>query len=198
MTSSEQTSTDDDGTAPAGHSAGARSRLSKLAAGVANGAREYRESRPIATVDVGTGKLSQAFSGSRFALYADRLEVPKGTSGKTTHTLTPEVRAEVDSAGGYAKKIDRRELYLRITGNGWSVTRQCDKKRGDKVRRFADAVNAASQALPSEPVQDAVNLAVGPASDPVEAIKKLADLRDAGAITTEDFEAKKNELLDRM
>lgn len=36
------------------------------------------------------------------------------------------------------------------------------------------------------------------ASDIPEQIKKLADLRDSGAIAEEEFEAKKAELLDRM
>lgn len=37
-----------------------------------------------------------------------------------------------------------------------------------------------------------------PASDPIEQIKKLAELRDAGALSEEEFEAKKSELLKRL
>jgi hypothetical protein len=34
--------------------------------------------------------------------------------------------------------------------------------------------------------------------DPIAQIKKLAELRDAGAITVEEFESKKAELLSRL
>jgi hypothetical protein len=37
-----------------------------------------------------------------------------------------------------------------------------------------------------------------PASDPYEALQKLAALRDASILSPEEFEAKKQELLDRM
>ena len=37
-----------------------------------------------------------------------------------------------------------------------------------------------------------------PASDPYEALQKLASLRDAGILSPDEFEAKKKELLDRM
>lgn len=35
-------------------------------------------------------------------------------------------------------------------------------------------------------------------SDPIDQIRKLAELRDAGILTTEEFEAKKADLLSRM
>jgi Short C-terminal domain len=34
--------------------------------------------------------------------------------------------------------------------------------------------------------------------DPLATIKRLAELRDAGALTSDEFEAKKRELLDRL
>jgi hypothetical protein len=39
---------------------------------------------------------------------------------------------------------------------------------------------------------------VPPAADIPDQIKKLSDLRDAGVLTAEEFEAKKSQLLDRM
>lgn len=37
-----------------------------------------------------------------------------------------------------------------------------------------------------------------PTVEPLEQLKQLAELRDAGIVTTEEFEAKKTELLDRL
>jgi hypothetical protein len=37
-----------------------------------------------------------------------------------------------------------------------------------------------------------------PAVDPIDAIRRLAELRDAGIVTPEDFESKKSELLSRL
>lgn len=121
-------------------------RLSGVASGVIAGVQRYRENRPTASVDVGIAKASQAlraFTGTRFSLYRERIETPKGT-----HPLTGAVHAEVDSAGGFQRRRDRRELYLTIDGDGWSITQQCDPRRGEKVRRFAAAVNSAARALP--------------------------------------------------
>ena len=40
--------------------------------------------------------------------------------------------------------------------------------------------------------------AAGPTEDVTETLAKLADLRDKGVITAEDYEAKKTELLGRI
>jgi hypothetical protein len=40
--------------------------------------------------------------------------------------------------------------------------------------------------------------AAPPATDPFEALQKLASLRDAGIVSAEEFEAKRQELLKRL
>ncbi len=40
--------------------------------------------------------------------------------------------------------------------------------------------------------------AAPPATDPYEALRKLASLRDAGILSSEEFEAKKQDLLKRL
>ena len=52
-----------------------------------------------------------------------------------------------------------------------------------------------SSAVPSPGVSDAEALA---GADPLEQIRKLAELRDAGLLTEAEFEAKKTELLRRV
>jgi hypothetical protein len=168
-----------------------------MTSGVAEGVQKYRAGRPIARVDVGTAKVRHAFQGTVFALYKDRIETPKGT-----HPLTPAVHAEVDAAGGFQRRRDRRELYLTVEGEGWSITRQCDPRKGEKVRRFAHAVNSAVQALQAAPVSDppapGASRVPSPPLDAAEAIQKLADLHDAGVLTAEEFESKMRDLLSRM
>ena len=73
--------------------------MMRFATGVAENLQKARESRPIAKVEAGTGRLGQAFSGSKFVLYADRLVTPKGA-----HPLTHAVQAEVQSAGGFRRR----------------------------------------------------------------------------------------------
>lgn len=47
--------------------------------------------------------------------------------------MTDRVRAEVQSSGTNSfVGGDHRELYLLIEGEGWSSTRQCDPKYGEK------------------------------------------------------------------
>jgi uncharacterized membrane protein YdbT with pleckstrin-like domain len=61
-------------------------------------------------------------------------------------------------------------------------------------RNIADAFREGVAPAPAGPATPA-----GPASQEIaDSIQRLADLRDSGAITTEEFEAKKAELLDRM
>ena len=70
-----------------------------------------------------------------------------------------------------------------------------------RVRPAAPAATATADA----PVADIDNVIAAPAAEAVggaeavtEALARLADLRDSGAITEADFEAKKQELLDRL
>ncbi len=46
--------------------------------------------------------------------------------------------------------------------------------------------------------QDAGRAGVAPAPDPIDQLRKLGELRDAGVLTASEFEAKKAELLARM
>jgi hypothetical protein len=168
-----------------------RGRLARMADRAADSLRAQQANRPIAKLNAGYAKVSQSFAGTNFAVYADRIETPKGT-----HPLTRAVHAEVETGGGFAKRRDRRELYLLVEGDDWSVTHQCDRDRGDKVRRFAQAVNQAVRQLPEATDPSDVQPAATP--DPAETLKKLAELRDDGLLTQKEFETKKTELLSRM
>jgi hypothetical protein len=68
--------------------------------------------------------------------------------------------------------------------------------RRDTKQRPATPDQMAAPAVAQPPV--ATTPAVAPPSDPVAVIASLAALRDSGAITPEEFESKKQELLGRV
>lgn len=84
------------------------------------------------------------------------------------------------------KKVDERTLYLSLVGPGLSLVLELPPDRVEGARRFAALI--ASHAPGPTPG----------ASDIPAQIKSLADLRDAGVLTDEEFSAKKADLLARM
>ena len=74
--------------------------------------------------------------------------------------------------------------------NAIMTRKMADSGRGPA----AEAAATAAQATPAE----APPASSAPPADPVAALNSLADLRDRGAITPEEYEAKKTELLARM
>jgi len=52
----------------------------------------------------------------------------------------------VVATGGFGlfwkKKVDRRELYLLVEGNGFSIVAEVDPDKGKKAREFAARINA--------------------------------------------------------
>jgi hypothetical protein len=108
------------------------------------------------------------------------------------------------------KKVDQRELYLTVEGTGFSIVEKLDPKYdGEAARRFAARINAAAsansvrvqQVAPSQPPAPPI------ASPPVSAalplrppsvadeLMKLAELRNNGILTVDEFEAEKAKLL---
>ena len=78
-------------------------------------------------------------------------------------------------------------MEQKLHGSGGSAARP----------QSAAPVAAAAAPLASAAGAPAVTRASS-ANDDAETLKRLADLRDSGAITTEDYEAKKTEILARM
>lgn len=71
-----------------------------------------------------------------------------------------------------------------------SVQKDDGKEIVDKIRHRLSSPSPAAHAAPA---QEAVAVA-----DPIEQLKKLGELRDAGVVTEEEFEQKKSDLLRRM
>jgi hypothetical protein len=116
------------------------------------------------------------------------------TAGQLTRRITlTRVVLTGPLALGWRKKLDDRELYLVIEGEGWATSAAVDPKLGEEARAFAAKINAAATRSSTEQ-RDASR----DDSDPLQQLRALADLRDAGVITDDEFEAKKTDLLGRI
>jgi len=86
---------------------------------------------------------------------------------------------------GLRKKKDTRELYLIIEGRGWAISESVPPYQGKQAREFAAKINGQATTA-------------APTGDPLTQLRELGELRDAGVVTTEEFEAKKAALLERL
>jgi hypothetical protein len=163
-----------------------------------------------------TGRRKESFAG--VTIDDNSISAPGQAGG-----LLAGARATVDTVGqlsrritatrliltgplalAWRKKRDERELYLLVEGAGWAISVPVDPKKGQEARAFAARINSLASAQPPavQPVashQPAITQSpVTQAADPLEQIARLADLRERGAISDEDFERKRSELLDRL
>lgn len=101
-----------------------------------------------------------------------------------------------------AKKKRPDAVTLVLTGEDYAQVVDCGSGPRDRAKAelFAGRVNAIRRELENAPDDETVIAAAASvdAVDPLAQIKQLAELKDAGAITVEEFEAKKAELLDRL
>jgi hypothetical protein len=93
-------------------------------------------------------------------------------------------------------------VSLMVKGDDYVRVIDCGagKRARENAERFAARVNAISGEPPTATPDDA-STAQPPSradDDPLEQIMRLAELRDAGAITTDEFDTKKAELLRRV
>ena len=100
-------------------------------------------------------------------------------------------------------------LYLKIDLNDIDfpcvmipyITKSTKTKSNDYVKAFNESqetiscLNIILKQLESASVNESTSASQAPESDPMDQIKKLKELLDLGAITQEEFDAKKKELL---
>ena len=150
---------------------------------------------------------------SKVAVHGDEI-----IHGRDKHPLAG-ARATVDTAGaidkrvtatrllttgvfafGLRKKKDERELFLLIEGDGFGFVVDLDPKKQKEAREFAAKLNAATARTavpdPGSPPPGATRTTSGPSIP--DQIRQLGELRDQGLLTSEEFEAKKSELLERF
>lgn len=93
---------------------------------------------------------------------------------------------------------DNRELYLIVEGPDWAHTQAVDPAAGVATRQFAQALNLAAGKLeaaqPDESSSEAD--AVPEGDDTIERLERLSNLRDSGALTSDEFEVQKRAVLE--
>jgi hypothetical protein len=120
-----------------------------------------------------------------------------GTSASVEETGTISSRSTltrslVPGMHGWQKKTDNRKGYVVIEGPDfqWQIEYLPQLDLGG-ARKFVTAVNTAARSAAGP----AATPATAPAPDPLDQLRKLAELRDAGIVTNEEFDAKKAQLL---
>jgi hypothetical protein len=106
--------------------------------------------------------------------------------------------AKVDQSGSQRILRDTRQTYLTIEGPHVSIAvtvASNNRMAVSQARRFAASANRLAQQLGGSQIA-ATSRAAN--TDVPEQIKKLADLRDQGILSSDEFEAKKTELLSRL
>jgi hypothetical protein len=160
------------------------------------------------------GERNKTFAD--ITLHDDRIESKQGGGGPIAGA-----RAIVDTAGeidkritatrliltgpfafGLRKKKDNRELYLLVEGRGWAISKELRPNQGAEARAFAARINAAgsAQSATVSPPHTGARASIPATGSPdaLGQIKQLGELRDQGLITSDEFDAKKSELLGRL
>lgn len=119
-----------------------------------------------------------------------------GTRVTATRAATIGIRALA------AKKKRPDTIKLVLTGDAYAkiVESGTGKRAREQAELYAARVNAISgEATKNHADDSGVDQPTSQlATNPLDQIKQLAELRDAGAITSEEFEAKKADLLRRV
>ena len=92
------------------------------------------------------------------------------------------------SGNAKVSKEDNRELYLMVQGDGWVFSRKCDLKHSRKALEFAARIESLTATRPEPPTTQAPSIA--------QELRDLAQLRDEGILTSDEFEQQKTRLLD--
>lgn len=152
-------------------------------------AERLRRENTFAGIELKDGRIESAQSGGPIA--GARATVD--TAGELSRRITVSRLALTGLfALGWQKKVDTRELYLLVEGDGWAIAVPVDPDQGAKARAFAARINAAASAArpADEPARSAVDIP--------DQIRKLGELRASGLLTGDEFEAKKSDLLERL
>lgn len=91
------------------------------------------------------------------------------------------------------REIDKRELFLLVEGPSWAYTQQFVPDVAQGLREFAQTINFTARQAHERTV--APPRGSGSKSSPIEMLTKLAELRDQGILTQEEFAAKKADIL---
>lgn len=173
--------------------------------------KERNRNDPLSEIFIGNGEtvtlyhLSIEYKGKNFDnerkdLAGVRASVESGSELQSRFTATRILLLGVFVLA--FKKKKGGEKYLVIEGEDFVWTVEVDRKHINKAMKFAGRVNDAVKDLP----RPAITNDIGQTSDsdisnltntddPIEQVKRLKMLLDAGAITQEEFEQLKKRAL---
>jgi hypothetical protein len=93
-----------------------------------------------------------------------------------------------------------RNMKVRLIASGNTIDMRVSKAEADQIKdtltRLMLGTHPALQSGAEQPPPPPATPSNAP--DPADQIRKLAELRDAGILSVQEFEAKKQDLLDRM
>jgi len=128
-------------------------------------------------------------------VWADRVELHN--HGKVATLLRAGKGVEsmpISSVASVETRNDGIFAVLEVHGSGNSIKVRMSQPEAPRVRQvISDLVQGSKEASTGTPTGTSID----PRS-PIEQLRHLAELRDAGILTAEEFEAKKAELLRRM
>jgi hypothetical protein len=133
--------------------------------------------------------------GTGLIILTDRrlLFVKEGWVGKKSTDFPIEKVSSIEFSSG----LLLGKVVVHASGNRSEI----DNVNKQDGKRIVDNIRARLSQAPPQPTAATpvtAQAGAGTASDPVEQIKKLAELRDAGVVTEEEFAAKKAQLLDQL
>ena len=153
---------------------------------------------------------------TRECAYAKLLGVEHESGGVTVFSVSNRQKATViacgsEAAGTFVFRLDLALAHYRNTLPAFisqleSELQAVEQRQPPRpVRDYNGEPSALEQVTPSRtdsdaaarPARDAPTAADSP-GDPLDEIRKLAELRDQGILTEQEFAAKKAELIDRM
>jgi hypothetical protein len=139
------------------------------------------------------GMSHESGRNAKVTLYRDRIERVKERSRVSMNSARQdtEVTAIKSVTSIQAKKDGMVFTKVAVYGSANDIE---FRFRHEDARKFKDAI----MRLILEGPATTVTVETPAMPDVAEQLKKLAELRDAGVITADDFEAKKAELLARM
>lgn len=149
------------------------------------------------------------------------ITVRRGLFAKTTRAVDKNVSAVVESAGnlrthptltrtiagfavtgtpiGAASWKKSGSLFLLIDGRDWAELVELNPKKARDAQKFAQQVNLAARTMgrPDNPLPPSAQSSPVSSDQVIEQLERLVNLRDAGALTQEEFDAEKRRVLDR-
>jgi hypothetical protein len=111
-------------------------------------------------------------------------------NGNPRVKLTLEVQPEGAEPWELTQKVNVSRIHIPKPGDPFTVKYYAGKPDGARLQRRSEAELAAAAGNGS-----AAAATAAPAVDPLERLRKLNDLRQAGALTDEEFEQQKAKVL---